>query len=95
MDESASTLAVMLRMKLGSDVQGTGPDCAQLAEMWSEEDPAALRPAIDELEHKGFIKVNRRIATAHEGIPNELRLRDIAGISVTESLQEYFDELGV
>jgi hypothetical protein len=95
MNETAITLATKLRLRFGRDVVGVGPDSAQLGALWSDQQPGALRPAVDTLEQAGLIRVERAIATRHAGIADDLGLHDIAGISITENLQEYCDKLGI
>jgi hypothetical protein len=65
----------------------------KLVELWSGKDPAALRPAMDELEGLSFIRINTRVGAPQAGIGPEFAVRDVAGVQVTEGLQDYLDGL--
>ena len=80
-------------MGVGADKKGIGADARQLLKIFNDLEPKELRAALDELAGIRFVHVNEAIVQPIPGIPPEFR--GIVGVSVTESLQEYFDELGM
>jgi hypothetical protein len=60
LSEQAETLAELLRVLTGPGATGIGPDAGQLVDLWRDEDPGLLRPAIEELRGHGFIDVEYR-----------------------------------
>ena len=91
LSDNAKDLANELRLHVGSDKVGVGPDVNQLVGLWGSRDPTAMRPAIDELEGLGFIRIDKRLGAPQAGIRPEYAVRDVAGVQVTEELQDYLD----
>ena len=87
-------LAYLLRRREGADRVGVGPDVNQLLKLWGENDPLALRPAIEELEKFGFLRVDRGMPNEVNRVHIEYKVRDIAGVAITERFQEHCDRLG-
>lgn len=71
---------------------GHGPDGNQLIALWGENDPSALRPAIDGLEHLGLIKVYRGMATEKKAHRARYGIGDVVCVYATEAMQAYRDE---
>lgn len=93
LSDNAIELAMALRQHVGADKSGVGPSVPRLVELWGSRNPAALRPAIDELERWGFIRVDKGIGSSSTGIPTDYSVRGIVGVAITEALQEYLDNL--
>ena len=91
LSDNANELARELRSHVVPDRVGVGPDVAQLVKLWGSRDPAQLRPAMDELEGLGFILIDKRLGAPQAGIPPEFAVREVAGVQVTEELQDYLD----
>ncbi len=91
LSDNADELARELRSHVGPDRVGVGPDVTQLVKLWGSRDPAALRPAMDELEGLGFIRVDTGMAMSPTGVGPEYNVRNIVRVSVTEALQDYLD----
>ena len=90
LSDDALKVAIALRQNVGPDKKGAGPDVkmlVSLVDMTSED----LRRAVDELKGLGFVKLELRIGTAMEGIPDDFR--DVAGVSVLEPMQAFLDQL--
>ena len=92
LSDNAMNLAITLRSHVGSDQVGVGPDVKELVELWGGKDPAALRPAMDELERLGFILIDRRLGSPQAWISSEFAVRDVVGVQVTEAFQDYLDD---
>ena len=71
-----------------------GPDVDKLIELWADRDSAALRPAIDELESLGMVRV---FASPGAASPRPewkvYGVRGIVCVYVTEPLQQYIGDL--
>ena len=93
LSDNAMNLAMDIRSREGADRIGVGPDVNQLVELWGSRDPAALRPAIDELERLGFIRVDKAIGSSSVGVSADYNVQSVAGIAITETLQEYLDNV--
>ena len=91
LSDNTEDLARLLRSHIGEDRVGVGPDIGRLVELWGDKDPAALRPAIDELESVEFLRVDRGIPAHPSGVGSEFGVRGIAGVATTEALQNYLD----
>ena len=91
LSDNAFHVAAKLRAHVGSDKIGVGPDTSQLVNLLDDLGHNDLREALDELEDAGFIKIDSRLGAPLPKIPNQFR--DVAGVSVLEPLQAYFDDL--
>ncbi len=91
LSDNARDLAKELRLHVGSDKVRIGPDVNQLVRLWGSRDPAALRPAMDELEGLGFIRVSRGTPMTPTAVGSEYNARNIVDVSVTDALQDYLD----
>jgi len=91
----ALDIGYAVRLHEGADVKGVGPDTATLLslERVSDKEPGAIRAALEELERYGMFRVSYCIGTDRPGIPRELR--DIAGVSIMEPMQQMFDDMEI
>lgn len=93
--DHALTVAIAVRENVGSDVQGIGPDTAELVNLTAIKslEGDEIRSAIMELEQFGLFHVSYCLGAPRPGIPAQLR--DIAGVSILERCQQLLDQLGV
>lgn len=91
LSDAAKELAYELRLHIGSDKVGIGPELSPLMGLVPDMEPSVLAAALRELEGLGFVRVDRAIATQDRPEPRELR--GIVGVTVLEPLQAYFDRL--
>jgi hypothetical protein len=91
LSDTAMDLAKELRSHVGSDKAGIGPGVDQLVKLWGARDAARLRPAMDELEAIGFLKIDRRLGAPQLGIDAHFSVQDVAGVQVADALQDYLD----
>lgn len=95
LSHDALDIGYAVREHEGADVKGVGPDTATLItlERVVGKEPAAIRAALDELERYGLFRISYCIGTKRPGVPSELR--DIAGVSILEPMQQMFDDMGL
>ncbi|MEQ1509032.1 MAG: hypothetical protein ABL909_01360 [Sphingopyxis sp.] len=93
LSENAKTVAYELRLSVGPDSVGIGPDTNELIAICGDFDGDELLAAISELQRMGFINVDRAIPTSESSLPKPLR--GIVAVSVLEPLQAYFDRIGI
>lgn len=95
LSDDALDIGYAVRLHEGADVKGVGPDTATLVtlERVAAKEPAAIRSALEELERYGLFRVSYCIGTPRPGVPNALR--DIAGVSILEPMQQMFDDMGL
>jgi hypothetical protein len=93
LSKDALDIGYAVRLREGADVKGVGPDIATLVtlDLVSTKEPAAIRSALDELDRSGMFHVSYCIGVPRPGVPNELR--DIAGVSILEPMQQMFDDM--
>lgn len=91
LSEEAISIALRLRQHVGKDNVGVGPDINEFITIFSGTGSGELRKALDQLEQYQFIRLNRGIAAAPGAYPPEFR--GVAGVTVLEPLQVYFDDL--
>ena len=93
--EDAIALLALLRSFVGPHAKGMGPDVDQLIELWRPNDPSTLRPALDELDRRGFVSVRGGMAMATNAIRTQYGVNGIVSVTVTETMQAYRDGLGM
>ena len=94
LSDIAIHVAEELREHVGKDKVGVGPNSAkQIIDLFPDYGAPELRDALDELARRGFIRLDTglRMEPIPVGVPREFR--DVAGLSVMEPLQKYFDIL--
>jgi hypothetical protein len=93
LSDDALDIGYAVRLYEGADVKGVGPDTALLLSLdrVAGKEPSAIRAALKELERYGMFHVSWCIGTDRPGVPRELR--DIAGVSILEPMQQMFDDM--
>jgi len=91
--DDALDIGYAVRLHEGADVKGVGPDTVTLMtlDLIATKEPATIRAALEELERYGLFHVSYCIGTPRPGVPRELR--DIAGVSILEPMQQMFDDM--
>ncbi len=93
LSDDAESLARLLRSHVGPDAKGVGPDVSQLVALWDGRDLGALRPAIDELARRGFVRVDIGLSMgARDTRLKRYDLRNVVSVTVLEPMQAYLDE---
>lgn len=93
LSKDALDIGYAVRLHVGADVKGVGPDIATLLtlDLVAGKTPAAIRSALEELDRYGMFHVSYCIGVPRPGVPNELR--DIVGVSILEAMQQKFDDM--
>ncbi|MDB5431418.1 MAG: hypothetical protein JWP35_2534 [Caulobacter sp.] len=93
LSEDQFELAYALRLYVGSNSIGIGPDLGALLPLVDGMGPQAIAAALNDLEGLGFIRVDRALPTHDHPGPRELR--GVVGVAVLERLQQFFDDKGL
>lgn len=88
---NAFYLALSLREVYGPDCVGLGPDRSQLIDMWGDNDPPDLMPALRELKNRSFIEIQHGSGASQAGIDPAYDLGNIVSINITGDLLRYLD----
>ncbi|MEM7223941.1 MAG: hypothetical protein AAF495_13235 [Pseudomonadota bacterium] len=91
LSQEALTLIRELRRFIGESRVGVTLDCLQVIQVWGENCPDGLRPAMEELADSGLVRLDSTEGVPMPEVCAAYGLSEVAGLTVVRPLKDFED----